>query len=107
MKIVIFAKGHLVGLAAGGGENKKIRILMTEMRAIDDPLPIRRPVRTRPEERLFLMNHLRLPRVHDIRLDRSAPESAGTQRYPTIGDEDQLLAVRRPGWGNVHIELSE
>src|SRR5437867_1809397 len=80
---------------------------MTEMGAIDDPLTIRRPMGTRPEERLFLVNHHRLARIHDIRFDRSAPDRARTQRYPAIGDEDQLLAVRRPCRGNVYIEFSE
>src|SRR5437867_13025347 len=61
MKAVVFPERHLVRLTAFSRKGKEVDVLIAQMRAVDDPLAVRRPVRTRPVKSLLLVNESRLP----------------------------------------------
>ena len=92
---VILAEGHLVRFAPAGGKHEQVDVLVPQMGAVNQPLAVRRPVRTCPVERLFPVDDRCLPRIHHIRLHGSAPDRSRPERNISIGDEDQFLAIRR------------
>ena len=75
---VVLAEGHLVGLAAGRRQHEEVGELAAEVRGVDEPFSVRRPLRTRPEQRLLLVNQ---PGTSGCSSRRARPPPA--RRRPT------------------------
>src|ERR1700722_13639893 len=101
MKAVVFTERHLVWLATLRWQHEQIVVLAAKMGTVNNPLPIRRPVRNSATQCLFGVNPSCETLAHNIRLDGCAPNGAGTKRNIMIGNKDQLSAIGRPCWRNV------
>src|SRR5262245_52318150 len=88
-------------MAGVGGRQPELVALAAEVRAVDDPAPVARPVGMRLPVRLLLADE----RHRSSRLRLHAPEAAGAPDLPAVRYEDELAAVRRPGRREILVEL--
>ena len=100
-RVVALAVGQLEGIPALGRRQPELVALAPEVRAVDDAVPVARPVGVRLPVRLFLAHEAH----RRAGLGIHAPEVSGAPHVAAVGDEDQLLAVGRPGRREVLVEL--
>ena len=103
--MIPIAVRELIGFSAIGGKNIKVIVLAAAVRAVEDALAVRRPLRFGAVKCFLAQDHLGA--AHAIRLGSRAPYGARAERDAAVRYKQDLLAIGRPGRLDVVIESVE
>src|SRR6266568_425256 len=100
--MVPVAMRELIGFSAIRGKKIKVVVLAAAVRAVEDALAIRRPLRFGAVKCFLAQDHFCA--AHAIRLGSRTPYGARTERDAAIRYQHDLLAIGRPGGLDVVVE---